>query len=350
VERTLKAERVVFPAPREVVVEAYDTGEPGPGQVLLKTDKTLISTGTELTGLSGDFPERSNWAAYVRYPWWPGYSYVGTVLVVGEGVPDLRPGQTVVGAAHHASAVVVAASAVMPLPDQVSAEEGTFAHLAATVLNGVRRARIEIGECVVIVGAGLLGQMAAQFCRLAGAFPLVMVDLAEGRLRLAKQLGVPHTLCLSVADARPEILRLSQNRGIEPGRVQREGGADCVFEVTGSAAVVAQAVALARREGRVILLGSSRGASTIDFHDDAHGRGITMIGAHGSTSPRQETPHTPWTRRRNEELILALIQASQFNVQDLITHRYAGARAPEAYGMLLEDRTRALGVVLDWTQ
>jgi threonine dehydrogenase-like Zn-dependent dehydrogenase len=130
--------------------------------------------------------------------------------------------------------------------------------------------------------------------------------------------------------------------------MRRDGGADCVFEVTGSAAVVARAVALARREGRVILLGSSRGASTIDFHDDTHGRGITLIGAHGSTTPRVESPHTPWTRPRNEELILDLIQAGLFDVMDLITHRYPGGEAPAAYGMLLEDRTRALGVVLDW--
>src|SRR5690348_15029173 len=108
----MKATRVVFPAARQAVVEEYETGSPGPGQVLLRTQKTLISTGTELTGLSGDFPPNSNWAAYVKYPWWPGYSYVGAVLEVGPGVKTLEPGQTVLGAAHHASAVVVAATAV----------------------------------------------------------------------------------------------------------------------------------------------------------------------------------------------------------------------------------------------
>jgi len=346
----MQATRVVFPAPREVVLEDYETGEPGPGQVLLSTEKTLISTGTELTGFSGDFPAGSNWAAYIRYPWHPGYSHVGTVLKVGEGVGHLRPGQTVVGMAGHASAVVVPANPVfaLPLPTGISAEEGTFAHLAATVLNGVRRARIELGECVVIVGAGLLGQMAAQLARLSGAFPVVVVDPAEGRLAVAGHLGAHQTLCMSVDAARAEIARLSRNRGIEPARVPREGGADCVFEVTGSAAVVAGAVALARREGRVILLGSSRGASTIDFHDDTHGRGITLIGAHAGTTPRAETPQTPWTRHRNEELILELIQAGLFHVRDLITHRYPALQAAEAYGMLLEDRTRALGVILDW--
>jgi 2-desacetyl-2-hydroxyethyl bacteriochlorophyllide A dehydrogenase len=252
--------------------------------------------------------------------------------------------------APHASAAVVAAASIHPLPDTVSDEEAAFAALAATVLNGVRRARIELGECVVIVGAGLLGQLAAQFARLAGAVPVVMVDPAGERLGIARRLGAHHVLPLPVDEARPEVLRLSKNRGIEPVRVPHDGGADCVFEVTGNPAVVAGAVALARREGRVILLGSSRGPSHIDFHDDAHTRGSTLIGAHVSTTPRVETPQTPWTRPRNTELFLDLLAAGQLNVKNLITHGYPAAEAPEAYQMLLDERTRALGVILDWTQ
>lgn len=346
----MKGMRVMFPAPRQVVLEEYEVGEPGPGQVLLKAEKTLISTGTELTGLSGEFPSGSAWASYVRYPWWPGYSSVGRVEAVGEGVPQLQPGMRVVGAAHHASAVVVGSGAVFPLPDEISSEEATFAHLAATVLNGVRRAHIELGECVVIAGAGLLGQLAAQYVRLSGGFPVIVVDLAEGRLQTARRLGAHHTLRLPVEQAHPEVLRLRKNRGVEPRRLQEDGGADVVFEVTGSPEVVADSVALARREGRVILLGSSRGPSRIDCHDHAHRRGITLIGAHGSTAPRHETLHTPWTRQRNAELFLELVATGLMNVKDLITHRYPGTKAPEAYQMLLEDRTRALGVILDWTQ
>jgi hypothetical protein len=88
----MKDIRVVFPAPRQVASEEVEVGEPGPGQVL-RTEKTLISTGTELTGLSGEFPPGSAWARYVRCPWYPGYSNVARVAAaglvkVGEFIPN----------------------------------------------------------------------------------------------------------------------------------------------------------------------------------------------------------------------------------------------------------------------
>jgi 2-desacetyl-2-hydroxyethyl bacteriochlorophyllide A dehydrogenase len=334
----MKGVRVVFPAPRRVELEEYEAGEPGPGQVLLRTEKTLISTGTELTGLSGEFPPESAWANYVRYPWRPGYSHVGRVLAVGEGVPGLAPGTLVGSGAPHASLVVAGTGSVRPLPDGIGAEEATFARLAATVLNGVRRARIALGEVVVIAGAGVLGQLAAQFARLSGGFPVIAIDLAAGRLQLAARLGTTYTVCLPVADALAEVRRLSKGRG-----------ADVAFEVTGNPAVVAPLLRLMRREGRVILLGSPRGPSQVDFHDEVHTLGLSVIGAHASTHPDRETPHHPWARDRHEELFFDLLAARLLNVRDLVTHRYAATEAAAAYGMLLEDRTRAVGVILDWS-
>jgi hypothetical protein len=60
--------RVVFPRPREVVLEPFELEEPGAGQVLVDGEVSLISTGTELTALSGDFPAGSVWARYAHTP------------------------------------------------------------------------------------------------------------------------------------------------------------------------------------------------------------------------------------------------------------------------------------------
>jgi threonine dehydrogenase-like Zn-dependent dehydrogenase len=75
-------------------------------------------------------------------------------------------------------------------------------------------------------------------------------DPAGERLEIARRLGTHHVLPLPVDEAWPEVLQLSKNRGIEPERVSHDGGADCVFEVTGNPAVVAGAVGLARRAGQ----------------------------------------------------------------------------------------------------
>ena len=333
----MKGIRVVFPAPRQVVLEEVEVGEPGPGQVLLRTEKTLISTGTELTGLSGEFPPGSAWAQYVRYPWYPGYSNVARVVAAGPDVRDLPEGTLVVSSAPHASLVLARAERVRPLPPSVHLEEGTFTVLAATVLNGVRRARIELGETVVIAGAGLLGQLAAQFARLCGAFPLICIDLSAQRLESAARLGATHTLAMPVEEAAAEVQRLSRGRG-----------ADVLFEVTGNPAVIPPLLKLARREARVILLGSPRGPSQVDFHEEVHRLGLHLIGAHTSTHPDHETAQQPWTRARNEQLFLDLVAAGLVKVGELITHRYPATDAPAAYAMLLEDRTRAIGVILDW--
>jgi 2-desacetyl-2-hydroxyethyl bacteriochlorophyllide A dehydrogenase len=335
--------RVVFPAPRQVALEEYDVPAPAPGQLLLRTEKTLISTGTELTGLTGDFPPDSAWSRYIRYPWHPGYSHVGRVLAVGGtsatgAAGALEPGALVLSSGPHASPVVTGVDRVRPLPPGVSAEEATFAVLAATVMNGVRRARIELGEAVAIVGAGLLGQLCAQFARLSGGFPLISIDLSPQRLAVAECLGVTHTLCLPVADALPDVQRLTRGRG-----------ADIAFEVTGHPGVVAPLLRLLRREGRALLLGSTRGPSQIDMHDEVHTLGLHVIGAHASTHPAHESVLHPWTRDRNVELFLDLAAAGRVDVRSLVTHRYAATEAAEAFGMLLLDRTQALGVVLDWT-
>jgi 2-desacetyl-2-hydroxyethyl bacteriochlorophyllide A dehydrogenase len=334
----MNATRVVFPAPRQVALESFDLPDPGPGQLLVRTEKTLISTGTEMTGFTGDFPPDSAWAAYIKYPWIPGYSHAGRVLSVGEGVTDLRPGALVLSSSPHASHALVRRSAATPVPDGVSAEEATFAVLAATVLNGVRRARIELGEAVAVVGAGLIGQLTLQLARLNGAHPLISIDLAQSRLDLAAKLGATHTICKPVDAARDDLLHITRNRG-----------ADVAFEVTGHPAVVAPLLKLLRREGRAIMLGSPRGPSLVDFHDEVHTLGLHIIGAHVSTHPSQETYLAPWTRDRHVQLFLDLLHARRFDVTSLITHRYPAPHAADAFHMLAKDRTQALAVLLDWT-
>src|SRR5947207_2776947 len=179
--------RVVFRAPRQVALEEQEWGEPGPGQVLLQTESTLISTGTELTALSGDFPPGSRWAEYIQYPCGVGYSNAATVVAAGEGVEHVRPGDRVASTSAHATYALRRAADLWPVPAEVDAEAAAFATLAEIVMGGVRRSRLAFGESVVIVGAGLLGQLAAHFCRVAGAWPIIVLDPAERRLESARR-------------------------------------------------------------------------------------------------------------------------------------------------------------------
>lgn len=333
----MNARQVVFLAPRQVELRERSLPEPGPGQALLRTRCTLISTGTELTALTGEFPPDSAWARYVQYPWTAGYSHVGVVERVGEGVEDLRPGDLLAGHAPHADRAVVTVSRAERVPPEIAPEAASFLPLAQITLNGVRQGEVALGESVVILGAGLIGQLTARFCRLAGARPVLLVDQSEPRLHHAAGTG-----CVAVPAgeaAAVEQAVQSELRGLK---------ADVVIEASGNPALIPLALRLTRRRGRVVILGSPRGPVAIDFHDEVHTLGLRIIGAHNSTHPPTETPDSPWTLHRHARLFFDLLADGSLDVAPLITHRFPGAEAADAYGMLLEDRTRAMGVILDW--
>lgn len=326
---------VVFPAPRRAELVGQRIPEPQPREVLIEGIVSLISTGTELTAYVGDIPPSSAWSRYVQYPFEAGYAHVGRIVALGGDVTGLHIGDRVVSQAPHTTLACRAADDCLIVPANVSDEEATFCTLGKIVLNAVRMAEVALGETVVVVGAGLLGQLAVGLSSLSGAYQVICIDLAPARLEFARAMGATDTICADVTAAREEVRALL---GGNP--------ADCVFEVTGSPDVIPGALRLARRRGRVILLGSPRGATTVDLHDEVHTLGLRILGAHASTAPSAETPDTPWTPRRNGTLFLNLLAAGRLRTAGLITHRYALADAPAAYAMLAADRSRAMGVLL----
>jgi 2-desacetyl-2-hydroxyethyl bacteriochlorophyllide A dehydrogenase len=311
--------------------------EPGPGEVLVRTRQTLISTGTELTAYTGDFPPDTVWSDYVRYPWRGlGYSNVGEVAALGPGVTGLELGQRVMSNGRHATLNTRPVSGIWPIPDGVTDDQAVFLDIARTVMNGVRLSRIELGESVVVIGAGILGHLATQYLRWGGAYPLIAVDLSAWRLDMAASHGATHTVVGGGADLLSEI-----------GHITRGRMADVAFEVTGNQDVIPLALRMVRRMGRVIILGSPRHPVAVDFHNEIHTLGLHVIGAHTSTQPEVETIHSPWTRPRNSELFFDLVMSGRLELDHLITHRFAWRQAPAAYALLAKDRTQALGVVLE---
>ena len=330
-------QRVVFIKPFQAEMVEMDLPDPGPGEILIRTRKSLISTGTEMTGYTGDFPPNSVWSDYVQYPWHRvGYSNVGEVAALGPDVTEVEIGQRVFCNGRHGTYNVRHVSNVQFIPDGVTDDQAVFLDIARTVMNGVRLARIALGESVVLVGAGILGQLATQFASLSCGFPLIMVDLSELRLQMARAHGATHALI----GGRDELL--DDIRQITRGRM-----ADVAFEITGNQHVIPSVLRMVRRQGRVIILGSPRGPVTVDLHDEVHTLGLQVIGAHTSTQARVESYCNPWTRPRNSELFFDLVMAGRLKLDDMISHRYPWREAPAAYEMLTKDRLQAMGVVFE---
>jgi 2-desacetyl-2-hydroxyethyl bacteriochlorophyllide A dehydrogenase len=334
----MKTSAVVFTRPGQVELAAQEVGSPGAHQLLIRTEKSLISSGTELTALGGDFRPGSAWAKYVTYPHLPGYSNIGRVKKVGAGVKRFKTGDLVAAWAPHAGVVLTDESRVEPVPAGVKPEQAAFFAVAQIVLNGIRLAGVEVGEAAVVLGAGLLGQMAVQLLSLAGAFPIICIDLLDGRLATARFLGAGHTVNPSSEDPEQRVTEMTRGRK-----------ADVLFEITGSPEAIPLGCRLVRRLGKVVLLGSTRGSVEIDFHDQVHWYGLKIIGAHVTNHPELATSHSPWTRSRNAELYFDLLQHHMLDVIPLLSGVIPWQEAPQAYARLKNEKESALSLLLDWS-
>jgi 2-desacetyl-2-hydroxyethyl bacteriochlorophyllide A dehydrogenase len=343
---SVRAKRVVFKKHKVAEIEDYEVPSPGDGEVLIQTMKTLISTGTELTLLSGEYPPNSYWAAYGKLPFIAGYSNVGKIVKLGTGIEGLREGDIVASSSPHSQYVNVnlksrdqiEGSHVIKVPDGVRPEEATFHTLAATVINSVRLAHVSMGEATVIMGAGILGQLAVIFSRLSGSLPVIAVDPSPMRLGKAKISGATELIDPTSKPLQEEVSKLTKTRL-----------ADVVFEITGNPDVLPTGLKLLKSGGRFVILSSPRGPSKVDFHDEVNRPSRIIIGTHIESTPPEESPQNQWTYKRNVEFFYDLIVSHLIKIDHLITHTYPWSKAPEAYQFLLEDRTRAMGVILDFT-
>jgi 2-desacetyl-2-hydroxyethyl bacteriochlorophyllide A dehydrogenase len=329
---------IVFPEPGKVEVREEQIGPPGPGEMLCVATRSLVSTGTETYCLRGDFDPGTFWESWVHYPFRPGYSMVGRVIAAGPDVTGLKAGDRITSRTPHQQFFKLPVVEAQQIPDAVTDAEASWARLAGTTQLGVRRARLELGESVGVIGLGILGQLVVQYCRLAGARRIVAVDVAPSRLEAARAHGATHILPVDAHSARAEIERITQGRLL-----------DVAFDVTGHPAVLSAAVQLVRRLGRVVLLGDTPNPSQQYLGPGVLSNSIAILGIHGTAHPEESTDFAPWSRVEMTDLFFDYVAQKRMRVDDLITRSVSPLQAPEVYDRLLKDRSGQLGVVFDWT-
>ena len=213
-----------------------------PGFVLVRTAASLISAGTErmtvetgqksLMGRAFEQPAlvkqviqkartegvlntidavRSKLESLVAL----GYSAAGTVMEVGDGVTEFRQGDRVacagVGYASHAEVLAVPKNLCVRLPAPVSFDAAAFGTLGAIALQGVRLTEPTLGEAVVVIGLGLIGQLAVQLLKANGC-RVFGIDLDEKKIELARQFGADAG-CAPDDDAQRRVMEWSRGRG-----------------------------------------------------------------------------------------------------------------------------------------
>ncbi|MDY5941094.1 MAG: zinc-binding alcohol dehydrogenase [Eubacteriales bacterium] len=320
------------------VAELCDTeiGKPSENEVLVKTEVSVISAGTERDNLLA----APNTAGAGRFPIAEGYCSVGIVEETGANVKKVKAGDRVLCYhGNHADYNKVPASQVYPVRDRaIPPEHAALVIIAAMGLGGVRKLRLEFGESAMVMGLGLLGMFSVQFLRLSGAMPLMVADLNEERRRIALATGAEYAFDPTDPDFSAKVKEITRGKGVK-----------AIIEVTGKSIALKQALDCAAYMGRISLLGCTRTSDCpIDYYQKVHRPGVELIGAHNMVRPKLESYPYHWTNEDDCLAILDSISTGRLNCKPLINEIHSPLEASEVYAELATNKSFPLGVLFDW--
>jgi predicted dehydrogenase/threonine dehydrogenase-like Zn-dependent dehydrogenase len=351
--------------------------EAGPGRVRVRTACSVLSAGTERAALrSGDRPgllsaaadasklkrafavlrdegpaallDRVRQRAAGAPELFPGYALSGIVEAAGPGVLDLAPGTRVAcagaGYASHAEWVAVPRRLLAPVPEGISLEEAAFGTLGSIALHGVRRASLQIGECAVVLGLGLIGQLTAQILRASGV-RVLGYDLSPARAARLRAAGI-EAQSLGAHDPIEEVGRAT-------GGVLADAVLVCA--ASGSSEPIHLAMRLCRKKGTVVALGAV--GMDVDralmYEKELDLKMSTSYGP-GRYDPEYEEKgidypiaYVRWTENRNLAAFLGMVRSGQVAVRPLIDRTFPLDEAAAAYEAINNDAgDPPIGVVL----
>ncbi len=341
-----------------------------PAQLVVATMASLISAGTEryvvelakksLLGKARERPDHvrrvlqkvkaeglvttaQQVLAKLDEPMPLGYSAAGIVLECGREVHAFQPGDRVAMAAPHASVVAVGANLCAKIPEAVSFEQAAYTPVASIALEGVRLAQVTLGERVLVIGLGLIGQIAiallkAQGCRVIG------VDVDPARVEQAAAFGADVAV---VGDGRAAVQALTAGLGVD---------AVVITAATDSNGPIELAAEVTRVRGRIVLVGVA-GLAIPRAPFFAKELQFTVSGSLGpgrGDEAYEERGHdypfglVRWTAQRNMEAVLDTIAAGRLPVEKLTTHRFPIDRASDAYDLVTGRSEPYTGIVLQY--
>jgi 2-desacetyl-2-hydroxyethyl bacteriochlorophyllide A dehydrogenase len=325
----IDAQRVVFVAEDDCRIEDFECDGPAEGELLIRNRVSLISTGTELAVLRKRhraFTTGGAMADWIAYPFRPGYAAVGEVIAVGSAVDAFTIGDLVWHPGGHATSVSIEAAKCKPVPAGLEPSDAVFLGLAEIAMTAVRRAPIELGERVLVSGQGLVGMLCARLYALSGA-DVSVADMSSARLARNSAFDFSASIDLRETSLQDWYAgtAIAPQVTIEAAGV--EANIDACIKVTG-------------RGGRVVLLGSPRKSMEIDPYNDIHLKGLTIIGAHGSSVPEQ-------VRRADVPTLLRLC-AGPLDLQSIRSHEVSFLDAADVYDQLDSNVEEYLAVVLTY--
>ena len=348
-----------------------------PGGIRVRTAASLISAGTEkmmielaqksMVGMARSRPDlvrqvvnkakKEGWyntfqavMAKMERPMPLGYSAAGVVEAVGGEITTFKIGERVAvagaGYASHAEVNAVPANLASAIPEGVSFEEAAYTTVASIALQGVRIARPELGDNVVVVGLGLIGLIAVQLLKANGC-RVFGIDLDPSKVELGRRLGMDGGTASGGDEAVHAAEAFTKGRGADHTLITAATKSNGPVEMAGE---------ITRRRGQVVVVG----AVGMTIPRDAYYKKelelkISMSYGPGRYDPSYEEggvdypyDYVRWTEQRNMEAVLALMAEGRLDVHTLTTHRYPFDRALQAYELIQEGKEPYVGVLLEY--
>ena len=344
------------------------------GSILVRTEASLISAGTERTSISTaqssmlekartrpdlvkqvfDMAKREGlWSTLEKVrsklDSYKTQGYSASGVVVESGCDEFAVGDRVACAGsggNHAEINIVPKNLAIKIPDEVSFEDASFTTLGSIALQGVRQAKINLGANVAVVGLGLIGQITVQLLKAAGC-RVIGFDINKKQFDLAKEFGADF---VALSDENSVALAESFSRGV---------GLDAVIITTSTSSNAPMEFALnaTRKKGRIVVVGvTGMNIPRSPFYEKeleitiscsyGPGRYDSTYEEDGNDYP---VAYVRWTEKRNMEAIIDLIAQKKLNVQRIITHRIPITEAEKAYDLITGKIDEAyLGIILQY--
>lgn len=328
----MKIKAGLVTAPFEGGIAMLDVRDPGPADVVIATEYSFVSNGTERHTHRGEFPEPP-----AKFPMVMGYQCAGRITHAGAAVKDCVVGQRVftrrndfVGVSNpiggvHAATVVTAATNVIPVPDDVAPMEAAALVIAQVGYNTAFRFPESPGKTVMVLGDGMIGQFTAQVLAHRG-FRVLLTGHHDCRLNIAKAACA----ALQVAN--------STHANFDNAFMDFAGGkqTDMAVDTAGTRETIAECLRRTRALGHVAVPGYQGGDQSLDIHRAFAG---------------EYTVHFPAGATRDRLLAtLDLIRAGIIRVAPLVTHRLTGAEFGRACRLIGGTNAACLGIALAWQE
>ncbi|MEM2178522.1 MAG: alcohol dehydrogenase catalytic domain-containing protein [Candidatus Methanomethylicaceae archaeon] len=323
-------------APKKFIIEEVDIPKPALNEVLIKV-KACGICGTDLHAYHGEHP-------FISYPIVPGHEFSGIVEKTGEHVvvePLLTCGKCynckigrynicndlkVIGCqtdGAFAQYITIPINKVFSIPKDMSFEEATFVEPTAVGIHAIKKAGNMKGERIIIMGAGPIGLIVLQLSKIFGAKEIIITDILNSRLKLAKEFGATYAINIREIDLVKWVYDTFGRDGI-----------DKVFECVGGNQniTINQAINLTRKGTKIILIGVFKRSLPIEINL-IQDRELEIVGSLVYTS-------------NDFSEAIDLLYKKKINVNRLISKVLPLEKVEDAMKMLVEEKERNIKIIL----